>query len=114
MGDSDALGPNSKVLDDMCKDGTFDAFRARIVDELKKNEDLNKYTSNLVEGSETLSRPGAERMTRKDLFEKLKAELEKPVMEKVSAAAWEFLLAEEGVGKEIKDKVEAACGQQTR
>mmetsp|Transcript_29772 Transcript_29772/g.41110 ORF Transcript_29772/g.41110 Transcript_29772/m.41110 type:complete len:114 (-) Transcript_29772:169-510(-) len=98
---------SSRVLQDMMEDGTFDDFRQKIVNHLKENESLRGFTAELVERSETLGQPGVASRPRKDLFETLRKEIEEPVMEMASSAAWDVLLSDQGVGKEIKEKVEA-------
>jgi len=93
-------------LDSMMENGTFDKFRESIVAQLKDNEDLRKYTSDLVKESKTLNDDNARSQQKKILFEKLRGEIENKVMERASDAAWDILLSEEGTGKELKEKVD--------
>uniref|UniRef100_A0A7S0QPS2 Uncharacterized protein n=1 Tax=Pyramimonas obovata TaxID=1411642 RepID=A0A7S0QPS2_9CHLO len=97
---------SSNVLDSMMENGTFDKFRENIVNQLKDNEELRSYTSDLVKKSQTLNAADARGQQKKILFEKLRSEIENKVMERASEAAWDILLSEEGIGKEIKEKVD--------
>eukprot|EP00850_Spirogloea_muscicola_P017882 SM000158S02014 [mRNA] locus=s158:104291:105949:+ [translate_table: standard] len=94
------------VLAALMNDGTFDSLRAKITAQLRQNEELQQYTVELVERSETLHAPGVERSSRRDLFEALKREVEPPVLERVSQAAWELIASDTGVGAEIAASVE--------
>lgn len=94
------------VLEKLMNDGIFDDLRVKLLSELKQNEELKLYTSKLVEQSAALAAPNSERKNRRDLFEALRSELEAPVLEKASAAAWELILSDQGVGQEIVEKVE--------
>ncbi|CAK9225282.1 unnamed protein product [Sphagnum troendelagicum] len=107
---STALGPTvtpDQVLKSLMNDGHFDDLRVKILNQLKQNEEIRKYTSMLVEQSKVLNTPGAESKNRRELFEALRRELEGPVLERASKAAWELILSKEGVGKEITEKVDA-------
>eukprot|EP00850_Spirogloea_muscicola_P006664 SM000032S12048 [mRNA] locus=s32:88186:88813:- [translate_table: standard] len=64
------------VLAALMNDGTFDSLRAKVTAQLRQNEELQRYTVELVEHSETLHTPGAVRSSRRDLFEALKREVE--------------------------------------
>ncbi|MCO5548872.1 hypothetical protein L7F22_002334 [Adiantum nelumboides] len=74
-------------------------------------EELKKYTTSMVEQSQTLNTPGAEKKSKRDLFVSLKHELEGPVLERASKAAWELILSKEGIGKEIMETVYRAYNQ---
>eukprot|EP00249_Psilotum_nudum_P006555 c19880_g1_i1 orf=173-712(+) len=100
-----------QVLSSLMNDGTFDSLRAKIISQLKQNEELKKYTTSRVEQSQVLNSPGAEQKSRRELFEALRRELEGPVLERASKAAWDTILSEEGVGKEIADTVYRAYNQ---
>eukprot|EP00850_Spirogloea_muscicola_P015636 SM000122S25743 [mRNA] locus=s122:69802:70399:+ [translate_table: standard] len=64
------------VLAALMNDGTFDSLRAKVTAQLRQNEELQQYTVELVERSETLHAPSAEQSSRRDLFEALKREVE--------------------------------------
>lgn len=96
-----------QVLKTLMNDGHFDSLRIKILNQLKQSEEIKNYTSTLVAGSKVLNTPGAENRSRRELFEALRKELEEPVLEKASVAAWGIILDKEGVGKEIVEKVDA-------
>ncbi|XP_024376351.1 uncharacterized protein [Physcomitrium patens] len=96
-----------QVLKTLMNDGHFDSLRIKILNQLKQSEEIKNYTSTLVASSKVLNTPGAENKSRKELFEALRKELEEPVLEKASVAAWGIILDKEGVGKEIVEKVDA-------
>lgn len=76
---STALGPTvtpDQVLKSLMNDGHFDDLRVKILNQLKQNEEIRKYTSMLVEQSKVLNTPGAESKNRRELFEALRRELE--------------------------------------
>jgi hypothetical protein len=87
-------------------DGTFDALRSKIINQLKTNEELRKNTISMVEQSKVLNTPGAENKSRRELFDALRRELETPVLDKASKSVWDLILAKDGLGKEIDDTVE--------
>lgn len=87
-------------------DGTIDALRLKIINQLKANEDLKKNTIRMVEQSKVLNTPGAEKQTKRELFDALRQELETPVLEKASRSVWELILDSTGLGKEISETVE--------
>ena len=58
------------------RDGTFDKFRQRIVKEIGNRGELQAFTSKAVLESKTLAAPGAPELKRRDLIDKLRAELE--------------------------------------
>lgn len=58
-------------------DGTIDALRLKIINQLKANEDLKKNTIRMVEQSKVLNTPGAEKQTKRELFDALRQELER-------------------------------------
>nr|CAD1816897.1 unnamed protein product [Ananas comosus var. bracteatus] len=87
-------------------DGTIDAIRMKIIAQLKANEDMKKNTMMMVEQSKVLNTPGAEKKTKRELFDELRRELETSVLEKASKAVWELILDSSGLGKEITETVE--------
>ncbi|ONK70846.1 uncharacterized protein A4U43_C04F2130 [Asparagus officinalis] len=94
------------VLESLMNDGTIDAIRLKIINQLKANEDLKKNTITMVEQSKVLNTPGAENKTKRELFDSLRRELEAPVLEKASKAVWELILDGNGLGKEVSETVE--------
>ncbi|KAK9289146.1 hypothetical protein L1049_017619 [Liquidambar formosana] len=94
------------VLESLMNDGTIDAIRLKIINQLKANEELKKNTITMVEQSKVLNTPGAEKQTKRELFDSLRQELETPVLEKASKAVWELILDNGGLGKEISETVE--------
>ncbi|KAJ1696519.1 hypothetical protein LUZ63_005031, partial [Rhynchospora breviuscula] len=94
------------VLESLMNDGTVDAIRMKVISQLKANEDMKRDTMVMVEQSKTLNTPGAEKQSKRDLFDALRRELETPVLEKASKAVWEIISGTDGLGKEITDTVE--------
>ncbi|KAJ7546350.1 hypothetical protein O6H91_08G036700 [Diphasiastrum complanatum] len=95
------------VLDSLMKDGTFDSLRTKITTHLRNNEELKKFTSSMLEQSLVLNTPGAETKPKRELFEALRRELEVPVLERASRAAWEVMVSKDGIGKEIAETVDS-------
>ncbi|KAL2653075.1 hypothetical protein R1flu_021203 [Riccia fluitans] len=93
------------VLDKLMYDGSFDSLRSSLIAALKSNDDLKSYILTLVENSEVLRKEGVESKSRRQLMEELRNELSVKVLEKASAAAWELMLSNEGLGMEITGKV---------
>lgn len=89
-------------------DGTIDALRLKIINQLKANEELKKTTITMVEQSKVLNKPGAEKQTKRELFDALRQELEVPVLEKASKSVWDLILDDNALGKEISETVEKA------
>lgn len=87
-------------------DGTIDAMRLKIINQLKANEELKNTTIKMAEQSKVLNTPGAEKQTKRELFDALRQELESSVLEKASKAVWELILDSNGLGREINDTVE--------
>ncbi|PKA54523.1 hypothetical protein AXF42_Ash000358 [Apostasia shenzhenica] len=131
------MGPSvitpEDVLESLMNDGTIDAIRLKIINQLKGNimdarfwgvlpsegsvagknfstsvfvEELKRNTITMVEQSKVLNTPGAEKQTKRELFDLLRRELETPVLEKASKAVWELILDNSGLGKEISEVVE--------
>ncbi|KAJ3696834.1 hypothetical protein LUZ61_000539 [Rhynchospora tenuis] len=96
------------VLESLMNDGTVDAIRMKVISQLKANEDMKRDTMVMVEQSKTLNTPGAEKQSKRDLFDALRRELETPVLEKASKEVWEIISGTDGLGKEISDIVERA------
>ncbi|XP_020588478.1 uncharacterized protein LOC110030216 [Phalaenopsis equestris] len=94
------------VLESLMNDGTIDAIRLKIINQLKGNEELKRNTITMVEQSKVLNTSGAEKQTKRELFDALRQELETPVLEKASKAVWELILDNNGLGKEISEVVE--------
>ncbi|GAB2217830.1 hypothetical protein Droror1_Dr00001042 [Drosera rotundifolia] len=94
------------VLESLMNDGTIDGLRLKIINQLKANEELKKTTMTMVEQSKVLNTPGAEKQTKRELFDALRQELEAPVLEKASKSVWELILDNDGLGKEISEMVE--------
>ncbi|CAA7388519.1 unnamed protein product [Spirodela intermedia] len=94
------------VLESLMNDGTVDSIRLKIINQLKANEELKNYTISMVERSKVLNTPGAEKQTKRELFDALRQELETSVLEKASRAVWELILDDKNLGKEISDTVE--------
>lgn len=94
------------VLESLMNDGTIDALRLKIINQLKANEELKKKTITMVEQSKVLNKPGAEKQTKRELFDALRQELEVPVLEKASKSVWDLILDDNGLGKEISETVE--------
>ncbi|RAL48069.1 hypothetical protein DM860_017860 [Cuscuta australis] len=95
-----------EVLETMMNDGTIDAIRLKIITHLKANEELKNTTIKMVEQSKVLNTPGAEKQTKRELFDALRQELETSVLEKASKSVWELILDQNGIGKEISGTVE--------
>ena len=106
MGSSSKVVRPEEVLESLKNDGTVDALRMKIIAQLKADEDMKKNTMMMVEQSKVLKTPGAEKKTKRELFDALRQELETPVLEKVSKAVWELILDNGGLGKEITETVE--------
>lgn len=94
------------VLESLMNDGTIDTMRLKIINQLKANEELKSTTIKMVEQSKVLNTPGAEKQTKRELFDALRQELETPVLEKASKSVWELILDNNGLGKEINETVE--------
>ncbi|KAH9611293.1 hypothetical protein KSS87_023655 [Heliosperma pusillum] len=94
------------VLESLMNDGTIDALRLKIINQLKANEELKKTTVTMVEQSKVLNTPGAEKQTKRELFDALRQELEAPALEKASKSVWDLILDDSGLGKEISEMVE--------
>lgn len=94
------------VLESLMNDGTIDTLRLKIINQLKANEDLKSTTIKMVEQSKVLNTPGAEKQTKRELFDALRQELETPVLEKASKSVWELILDSNGLGREINETVE--------
>ncbi|KMT16230.1 hypothetical protein BVRB_3g053870 [Beta vulgaris subsp. vulgaris] len=105
MESSSVITPDD-VLVSLMNDGTIDALRLKIINQLKANEDLKKTTITMVEQSKVLNTPGAEKQTKRELFDSLRQELEAPVLEKASKSVWNVILDDNGLGKEISETVE--------
>lgn len=103
--DSSVITPED-VLESLMNDGTVDAIRLKIINQLKANEELKNSTISMVEQSKVLNTPGAEKQTKRELFDALRQELEAPALEKASKAVWELILDTNGLGKEINETVE--------
>ncbi|MBA0860171.1 hypothetical protein Goshw_014737, partial [Gossypium schwendimanii] len=56
--------------------------------------------------SKVLNTSGAEKQTKRELFDALRQELETPVLEMASKSVWELILDSNGLGKEISETVE--------
>ncbi|KAK9147037.1 hypothetical protein Sjap_006940 [Stephania japonica] len=95
-----------EVLESLMNDGTIDAIRLKIINQLKANEELKNTTNSMVEQSKVLNTPGAEKQTKRELFDALRQELESPVLEMASKSVWELILDGNGIGKEIYESVE--------
>ncbi|XP_006664101.1 uncharacterized protein LOC102720288 [Oryza brachyantha] len=106
MGSSSKVVRPEEVLDSLKNDGTIDALRMKIIAQLKANEDMKNNTMMMVEQSKVLNTPGAEKKTKRELFDALRQELENPVLEKASREVWDLILDTDGLGKEIPDTVE--------
>lgn len=94
------------VLESLMNDGTIDALRLKIINQLKANEELKNTAIRMAEQSKVLNTPGAEKQTKRELFDALRQELEAPVLEKASRSVWELILDSNGLGKEISETVE--------
>ncbi|KAJ4719346.1 hypothetical protein OWV82_007338 [Melia azedarach] len=105
MGSSSVITPED-VLESLMNDGTIDSIRLKIINQLKANEELKNTTIKMAEQSKVLNTPGAEKQTKRELFDALRQELEAPVLEKASKSVWELILDNNGLGKEISETVE--------
>lgn len=105
MGSSSVISPED-VLESLMNDGTIDALRLKIINQLKANEELKSTTIKMAEQSRVLNTPGAEKQTKRELFDALRQELEAQVLEKASKSVWELILDNNGMGKEINQTVE--------
>ncbi|XP_010544201.1 PREDICTED: uncharacterized protein LOC104816888 [Tarenaya hassleriana] len=105
MSSSSVITPED-VLESLMNDGTIDALRLKIINQLKANEELKNTTIKMAEQSKVLNTPGAEKQTKRELFDALRQELEGPVLEKASKSVWELILDNNGLGKEISETVE--------
>ncbi|XP_060192986.1 uncharacterized protein LOC132622394 [Lycium barbarum] len=94
------------VMGTLMNDGTIDSMRLKIITQLKANEELKNTTIKMVEQSRVLNTPGAEKQTKRELFDALRQELESSVLEKASKSVWDLILDNNGIGKEISETVE--------
>ncbi|XP_019179687.1 PREDICTED: uncharacterized protein LOC109174900 [Ipomoea nil] len=62
------------VLGTLMNDGTIDAIRMKIITQLKANEELKNTTIKIVEQSKVLNTHGAEKQTKRELFDALRQE----------------------------------------
>ncbi|PSS03070.1 Ubiquitin-conjugating enzyme E2 37 [Actinidia chinensis var. chinensis] len=105
MESSSVISPED-VMECLMNDGTIDAMRLKIINQLKANEELKNTTIKMAEQSKVLNTPGAEKQTKRELFDALRQELETSVLEKASKSVWELILDNNGLGKEISETVE--------
>ncbi|XVF05959.1 hypothetical protein REPUB_Repub06bG0006300 [Reevesia pubescens] len=105
MESSSVITPED-VLESLMNDGTIDALRLKIINQLKANEELKNTTIKMAEQSKVLNTPGAEKQTKRELFDALRQELETPVLERASKSVWDLILDSNGLGKEISETVE--------
>ncbi|XP_016175003.1 uncharacterized protein LOC107617689 [Arachis ipaensis] len=105
MASSSIITPED-VLESLMNDGTIDALRLKIINQLKANEEKKSTTIKMAEQSRVLNTPGAEKQTKRELFDALRQELEASVLEKASKSVWELILDNNGLGKEISETVE--------
>ena len=105
MASSSIITPED-VLESLMNDGTIDALRLKIINQLKANEELKSTTIKMAEQSRVLNTPGAEKQTKRELFDALRQELEASVLEKASKSVWELILDNNGLGKEVSETVE--------
>ncbi|MCO5550131.1 hypothetical protein L7F22_003612 [Adiantum nelumboides] len=98
-GATQAVTPQESLM----MDGTCGDLRHKIINQLKHKKELKKYTTSMVEQSQTLNTPGAEKKSKRDLFVSLKHKLEGPVLERASKEAWGLNLSKEGFEKEIME-----------
>ncbi|KAL5138662.1 hypothetical protein HKD37_10G028783 [Glycine soja] len=75
MASSSIITPED-VLESLMNDGTIDALRLKIINQLKANEELKSTTIKMAEQSKVLNTPGAEKQTKRELFDALRQELE--------------------------------------
>ncbi|XP_019428919.1 PREDICTED: uncharacterized protein LOC109336648 isoform X2 [Lupinus angustifolius] len=94
------------VLESLMNDGTIDALRLKIITQLKGNEELKSTTIKMAEQSKVLNTPGAEKQTKRELFDALRQQLQPSVLEKASKSVWDLILDNAGLGKEISETVE--------
>ncbi|XP_073053353.1 uncharacterized protein [Primulina eburnea] len=102
---SSVISPED-VLETLMNDGTIDAMRLKIINQLKAKGELKSNAIKMMEQSKVLNTPGAEKQTKRELFDALRQELEGPVLEKASKSVWELILDQNGLGKEISETVE--------
>ncbi|MED6223861.1 hypothetical protein PIB30_078262 [Stylosanthes scabra] len=105
MASSSIITPED-VLESLMNDGTIDDLRLKIINQLKANEELKSTTIKMAEQSKVLNTPGAEKQTKRELFDALRQELEASVLEKASKSVWDLILDNNGLGKEISETVE--------
>ncbi|XVF57580.1 hypothetical protein PTKIN_Ptkin06aG0217100 [Pterospermum kingtungense] len=105
MGSSSVITPED-VLESLMNDGTIDALRLKIINQLKADEELKNTAIKMAEQSKVLNTPAAEKQTKRELFDALRQELETPVLERASKSVWELILDSNGLGKEISETVE--------
>ncbi|KAK0599130.1 hypothetical protein LWI29_002641 [Acer saccharum] len=77
-----------------------------VLESLMNNGGVKNTTIKIVEQSKVLNTPGAEKQTKRELFDALRQELEIPVLEKASKSVWELILNSDGLGKDISETVE--------
>ncbi|CAL0300128.1 unnamed protein product [Lupinus luteus] len=129
MASSSVIITPEDVLESLMNDGTIDALRLKIITQLKANviffkivielchqqcadlfffsqEELKSTTIKMAEQSKVLNTPGAEKQTKRELFDALRQELETSVLEKASKSVWDLILDNAGLGKEISETVE--------
>ncbi|KAH0880913.1 hypothetical protein HID58_068307 [Brassica napus] len=75
MSSSSVITPED-VLESLMNDGTIDALRLEIINQLKANEELKSTTIKMAEESKVLNTPGAEKQTKREFFDTLRQELE--------------------------------------
>ncbi|XP_054798513.1 uncharacterized protein LOC129303313 [Prosopis cineraria] len=105
MASSSVITPED-VLEMLMNDGTIDALRLKIINQLKANEELKSTTIKMAEQSKVLNTPGAEKQTKRELYDALRHELEAPILEKASKSVWDLILDNNGLGREISETVE--------
>ncbi|KAF9606555.1 hypothetical protein IFM89_026245 [Coptis chinensis] len=77
-----------------------------VLESLMNDGGAEENTITMVEQSKVLNTPGAEKQTKRELFDALRQELETPVLEKASKSFWELTVEDDGLGKEISETVE--------
>mmetsp|Transcript_32470 Transcript_32470/g.92016 ORF Transcript_32470/g.92016 Transcript_32470/m.92016 type:complete len:135 (+) Transcript_32470:356-760(+) len=115
--------PEEQVLEQLMEEGTFDELRHKIVQELKRKEDLKVFTEEKVreelqkdELAKDIARlqsahesSSARAKIQSDVLAKLRDRLQGIIMTEISKSAWEIMCGETDLAHEIEAKVHGTC-----
>eukprot|EP01025_Chloroclados_australasicus_P030896 TRINITY_DN3109_c0_g1_i2.p3 TRINITY_DN3109_c0_g1~~TRINITY_DN3109_c0_g1_i2.p3 ORF type:complete len:175 (-),score=21.79 TRINITY_DN3109_c0_g1_i2:581-1105(-) len=106
------LDDSQAVVDKLKSLGHFDEIRKKMSEKLCQNVHMKKYMEELLTGSEVLKNQATMKLTQREVYQKVREEIEEKIVERAGELLWDILTQQQhGIAHQLDEKLFEALRQ---